>query len=385
MENNKNRNVKQRTTKRRKKNNAIIKAVDRLTSDDFTRLPERRALDFRTSNPRSSLPLLRAYHREVKNQYLMGLVHPDIAVKDGINVKLPSDIPIPSASIGFHEQHQFTTSTAGTFLLSWRPCFLFTAGDITNIPNGNAAGQMTYNNSSSLNGTASVAGNAFIATGVYPGISIQRYRLVSALLKMSYNGSVLNQAGTFLGCATFDPLPIATGTTVTSISNYSDGLVDRFGNFSLIQNGLWNTTANITKDSEGLEFLYVPTDPDDYTFQRAGSYYGTSVTTGGTFNPDAEGAHINYIVAGRNLPAAASCIIVDVYYNYEVIADPVSAYILRAQPDFIYSMKDKDEMKDNFAELVKKGGLIRKSSSFDWTDVLKQVAAMGIKYVSTLF
>jgi hypothetical protein len=315
----------------------------------------------------------------------MGLVHPDIAVRDGIGIKLPNDIPIPSASIGYHTQMQFSTNASGCFLATWRPNFLFTQSNLDYL-GGNAAGQLTFNNHSSLNGTAAVAYNYIVANGVYPNVAIQRYRLVSALLKVSYNGSVLNQAGTLLGCATFDPFAVGAGTSTQPVTSFSDTLVDRFGNFALIQNGLWNTTVNITKDSDGLEFLYVPTDPDDYTFQRDGSFYGYRITSPGVYAPDNEGAHINYVVAGRNLPASANAIIIDCYYNYEVLADPTTAYILRAQPDFVYTSKDKDEMRDNFSELVKKGGLIKKSqSNTDWTAILSQIATLGIKYITTLF
>jgi len=327
------------------------------------------------------IPALEQYHKYVRSQYLLGLVHPDIAVTRGINIKLPSDLPLPTASIGYHAQYNFTTSPNGTFLMSWRPCFLATAEDLT-TSGCNASGQLTYNNNAGLTGSASSAFNYFVATGVNPTVSLQRYRMVSSLLKVSYNGSVLNQSGSMLACATFDPLPIALGSVPNPIIVYSDGLVDRFGTFPLIQNGLWNKTINITKDSEGLECLYVPTDPDDYMFQRNRSYYGTNYTSSGTYAPDAEGAHINYIIAGRNLPANLQSIMVDVYYNYEVIADLSVAYILRTSTDLAYNADDKTAIMNTFSDVIKKGGLIKASNNgFSWSEAFGDVVKSGLKYL----
>jgi hypothetical protein len=248
--------------------------------------------------------------------------------------------------------------------------------------NANASGQITYNNNATLTGTASNAFNYFVATGVNPSVALQRYRMVSALIKVSYNGSVLNQSGSMLACATFDPLSVAIGSVVNPITVYSDVLVDRFANFPLIQNGLWNKTINITKDSEGVECLYVPTDPDDYTFQRSRSFYGVNYTTNGTYTPDVEGAHINYIIAGRNLPANSQAIIVDVYYNYEVIADPSAAYILRTSTDLAYNSDDKTAIMSTFSDIIKRGGLIKSSSNnFSWSEAFGDVVKSGLKYL----
>lgn len=375
---------------RRTKNNPdrIMRVRKALTGNGGNVIPESIGIPImpnefrRYKEPRSLLPALQAYHKIMRDQYLVGLVHPDIAVQKGIPVKLPSDVPIPTASIGFHVQQQYTTSAVGTFLLSWRPTLLMTEGNITSqVGVGGQASQFTYCNDVSLTGLASVAGNYFKPTGVYPSVSIQRYRMVSSMMKVSYNGSVLNQSGTMLGCATFDPFNCYAAL---NFSTQSDTLVDRYGNFSLIQNGLWNQSINITKDSEGLECLYVPTDPDDFMFQRAGTYYGSTVQLNAYAYPDTEGAHVQYVVAGRNLPPNSSSIIVDFYYNFEVIADPTSAYILRGAIDQVYNSGDKQSILDTFSEVVKNRGLInpvKRNNSGFWGDALNKVLKLGMKYL----
>lgn len=326
---------------------------------------------------------MRAYQRSAKNRYLAGLVHPDLAVKNGIQLKLYSDIPIPTASVGWHEQYQFTTSSLGTFLLAWKPNFLLDQPTMSYYAQTGWS-HLNYNNSASLTGLTSVAGNNFVPSGYTPNISLQRYRMVSALIKVTYNGSVLNQAGTMISCATFDPMFVAVGNSATAVSTHADTLVDRFGNFSLIANGLWNNTVNITETAGGIECLYVPIDPDDYLFERTGYYYGNTNLSTGTFQAQSEGAHINYVVAGRNLPASAQCILVDIYYNYEVIADPSAAPILRSAYDDVWTKQENEKIQDTMSSALRNGSAIRPASNVTFSGVLSDIAKVGIEYLPKL-
>lgn len=347
-----------------------------------SKLPQR-INDFRSKSGGALLREMRLYHKHVKDRYLTGLVHPDLAVQQQIPVKLYSDVPIPTASMGHHEQYEFNTNSSGNFLLSWRPCFLVTAPDLTSV-SATDYSHLTFNNSAGLSGSVGTSGNFFVPGSYAPAVNIQRYRLVSALIKVSYNGNILNQAGTIVSCGTFDPLVAASGNGVNPVSGYADSLVDRFGNFNLIVNGLWNTTVDVTKSSEGVECLYVPTDPTDYTFNRQGRYYAGLVTSFGTITGPADGAHINYIIAGRNLPASSSCIMVNVYYNYEVVADPSAAPFLRSAPDTVFSSKDRDDVHNTISDVIKNGSLIKPSSRTNFTDILGQVAQMGLSYLPKL-
>jgi hypothetical protein len=184
-----------------------------------------------------------------------------------------------------------------------------------------------------------------------------------------------------LSCATFDPLEAAAGNAAQAVNLWAQSLVDRFGNFSLISNGLWNKTINITAESEGLECLYVPMDPDDHMFQKIGTYYGETYPATGKIPPDTEGAHIGYVIAGRNFPASTSCIIANVYYNYEVIADPTSAPILRASSQTLLSSSENREVSDAMSDMVKSNGLIRQTTKPKWQDMLPELVKYGVQYI----
>lgn len=326
---------------------------------------------------------MRAFQRTAKNRYLSGLVHPDLAVKNGVPLKLYSDVPIPTSSVGWHEQYQFTTSANGTFMLSWSPNFFCEAGNL-NINNQTGYSHMAYNNSAGLTGNATTAQSFFVPAGYTPNIAVQRYRCVSALLKVTYNGSVLNQSGTFLSCATFDPFPTALGTAVTAVSTFQNTLLDRFGTFSLISNGLWNNTQNVTETGHGLEALYVPIDPDDLVFERANYFYGSYSNGASTISPQSEGAHVNYVFAGRNLPGTTSCILVDVYYNYEVIADPSTAPLLRSSHDNVWTKDDQALISNTMSNALRDGNAIRPATNLSFKDVLADVARLGISYLPKL-
>lgn len=314
---------------------------------------------------------LQQYRKLTRSQYLSGVIHPDQAVRNGTEVKYYNDVPIPTSGVNSHIQLQFTTSSVGTFLLSWRPCLFVQQGDALSLSN------ITFNNAAGLTGLVGVAGNSFInGVGYQFNVPIQKYRLTAAMCKVSYNGAVLSQAGTMLTCATFDRLSI--GNAVAAVS---DALVDRFGNFSTIANGLWNRTQNITKDSEGMEMLYVPMDYDDYVFQQSGYYFGSAYPAGGaSVQPDTEGAHINYICAGRNLPVSSQCIIVDLYTCYEVIPDPTAVPILKPTVNMALDRSHSEQYKDSIREVANAGGLIRNSSSdtSSWETTLGKIFKFGI-------
>lgn len=319
--------------------------------------------------------LLEEYHRVTRARYLFSMIHPEVAVNQGYQVKLYSDVPVPSSSIGFKSTYQFNTSEAGTFALTWTPNFLCTAQSLSaDYPNVITPrySSLTYNNDANLNGNST--NNHFMYQPSYvPDIKLQKYRLVSALIKVKYNGSVLNQSGTMYSCATFDQIEVASG--------YLPDLVAagamRFGDFSLVRNGLWNRSVNITSDADGIECLYVPMDPTDIVFYPIGDYYGLgedeTINSGvpqklGTLQKSTEGAHVNYVIAGQNLPSGVSCIYVEVYANFEVIADPQSAPVIRSSIESSLSRADNDILTDLTANMTKNGSLIRTSRpNTDWT------------------
>lgn len=354
-----------RKLKRKNRNNksyVISKSNDRLPSNP---------LFFR--GKANIINLLEEYHRITRARYLFSMIHPEVAVNQGYQVKLYSDVPVPSSSIGFKSTYQFTTSKKGTFALTWSPNFLCTAQSLArDYPDVSYPkySSLLYNNHDDLGGIASSA--HFMYQPAYiPDIKLQKYRLVSALIKVKYNGSVLNQSGTMYSCATFDQIRVASGYLSTGAGTGAE----RFGDFSLVRNGLWNRSVNITSDADGIECLYVPMDPTDVVFYPIGDYYGLgeddnagSGATLCTYQKSTEGAHVNYVIAGQNLPLSASCIYVEVYANFEVIADPQAAPVIRSSIESSLSRADNNILTDLTANMTKNGALIRSSSpNQDWT------------------
>lgn len=191
-------------------------------------------------------------------------------------------------------------------------------------------------------------------------------------MKVKYNGSVLNQAGTMYSAATFASFPTAIVKTSdsepTALDLATAGIVgthpynqfDRYAQLSYIRNGLWNRATTITEDARGVDCLYVPTDPLSQVFYQSGKYQGTTTINESVkglvgsnicaalqVNTPTVGSPISYTVIGTNMPVG-QCIQIECYYNYEVIADPSVAPILRSNP----SILDKSDY-DRVNEVIK--------------------------------
>lgn len=371
--NNKVDNLRAQVNNLKKKNRAkgrsfayLKTAKDKLASNP---------LSFRNNPKDKIVQLLEEYHRVTRARYLFAMIHPEVAVNQGYQVKLYSDVPVPSSSIGFKSTYQCKTSKQGTFCLTWTPNFLCTAQSLhLDFPDtiNPVYSNISYNSDEALDGSAPNSRFQFLPSYV-PDIKLQKYRLVSALIKVKYNGSVLSQSGTMYSCATFDQISVASGST-TGSATYNNSST-RFGDFSLIRNGLWNRTVNITSDADGIECLYVPMDPTDMTFYPIGDYYGLgsdqTVGTGADktiIQISTEGAHVNYVIAGQNLPAYSSCIYIEVYANFEVIADPQSAPVIRSSIESSLTRADNDILTDLTSNITKTGQLIRTSKpNIDWS------------------
>jgi hypothetical protein len=239
---------------------------------------------------------------------------------------------------------------------------------------------ITINNNATLDGTASSGFNAFVTN--LPGVpisgSFQRYRLVSCLIKVTITNTVLNMGGKMYSCATYDPFSIKYYSALSQ----NDTLVDRFGNFSIVRNGLWNTTVNVN-ETNCIEALWVPTDGYDYFFQRQYAYYGTAYSAVDTLmTPSTDGAHIGYIFALNSLPAN-STFVVEQWANYEMIPDPTAASYLGASVDTAWTSQAKDRYTDVMKAEIKENGLIRipQKQSESWGNILKNIVSTGLPYL----
>lgn len=368
--------------------NNKIKGVQRALKN--SKLP-RDPMEFRKMKPQEVVAKLNDYRNRTRSQYLYSMIHPDYAVTEGVQVKMYSDVPIPTSSIGIRMMYQIRTSAVGTFLLSWSPNFLATNQDIearfdTFTAKSSAYSNIIVSNDDNMNGgAASEDFTQYHLPSFIPSVMLQKYRLVSAILKVKYNGSVLNQAGTMVSCATYDNLPVYNLVAGESPSAevlllhpaYSpkSTVFSRYSDFSLIRNGLWNYSQNITADANGLECLYVPTDPTSNMFYDLASYYGStlskvedikqSTTTIGQSEAiiGDSGAQLSYVVAGYNLPKNETCLQIEVYANFEVIADPSVAPLLRSSLNQYFDWNDNRRVKELFQELSQKG-FIRRGMEF---------------------
>lgn len=365
----------------------IESKIDAVISSMASKLP-RDPMMYREMDSDKVVDALNDFHKRTRSQYLYSMIHPDYAVTEGIQVKLYSDVPVPTSSIGIRSMYQLKTSENGTICLQWSPNFLAAEADIGarfdgtgGDPVTTAYSNLTYINDASLNGDSESQGLWYALPSYIPAVMLQKYRLVSALIKVKYNGSVLNQAGTMISCATFDSLPVYNAKSVSSgyDANYMlskippDANRSRYTDFSLIRNGLWNYSRNITADANGIECLYVPTDPTSNIFYDLASYYGTTLnkitpvvlSVGGDPIGYVEaqvgdfGSQLNYMIAGYNLPPSSNCIQVEIFYNFEVISDPSVAPLLRSTINQHFDYDDKRRLDELFRELSKKG-LIRR-------------------------
>jgi len=74
-------------------------------------------------------------------------------------------------------------------------------------------------------------------------------------------------------------------------------------------------------------------------------------------------------------------VLVDIYYNYEVIPDPTVVPILQPGVDNAFEEKDQTELHSAIKGILKGGSLIHPIKKFNWADALEQVTTLGIKYL----
>jgi hypothetical protein len=342
-------------------------------------------LSFRKHNGTALIKEMQIFHKHMRDRYLIGLIHPDLAVKNGLSPKLYHDVPLPTSTIGVYGSYVGSTNASGNALISFAtpssPAILLSTG-LSFYTNN-----ITFNNSVGLTGTNIIGGNTFVKVAPGVMVPIQKYRLVSALIRVSYTGKLLDQSGKFYSCATYDALPTTvqqTGTVGTSQS----ALVDRFGDFSLIKNGLWNTTIDVTSPNHAIECLWVPTDNYNYIFHKYNTYGGTELAPPDTpISPSYDSSYLGYLIACQGLPVSTPCITVETWYNYEVIADPSAAPYMSHSVDDVWDQESHEKFSKAVSNEVKTTGLIREAkpnSSSGWGATIKSIADVGLPIITKL-
>jgi hypothetical protein len=357
---------------------AVNSAINQLAKLSISGSKYTNPLDFRKLPMSRLLSEMSSYQKHLRDRYLIGLIHPDLAVQHGLSPKLFNDIPLPTTTIGLYGSFTRKTNVLGNALVTFRP---------PGQPAGDSPASMcfvTFNNDPGLDGVTNSPHNQFVPTIQNVTVPLQRYRLVSCLFKLTYEGPLLNQSGKFYSNACYDNYGIIYKTSAITAT---DNFAARYGDFQLIKNGLWNNVAEVTSTSHAMECLWVPTDVMDYSFQRAFSYYGTNfVGLDVGMGASTEGAHLCFNIAAQGLPPETN-LTVENWVNYEVIADPSAAPYMVHTADTAWSAGDLDKYHKVISDTVKGDGLIRepmKKGSSSWSSVISSIISEGAPVLKTL-
>lgn len=300
--------------------------------------------------------------------YITAVLEPEYAVTEGLIAKQPSLFPIPSTSVCFRDNLTIRTDGEGDFAIAWNPNMLFNKEALERYKFLHADGTDQFVCDSICRLVQKEVNHGYLLAypSYVPDVSLAKYRLVSAKLKVTYVGSVLNKSGMMYACATYDQTPVFVGVSNTdtedplipvaaerSFIDWRDhpdtipGITYRNLTETAISNGIWNKNVNITNSSQGLSCLHLPTDPINEVFYPIGTYFGGSLSTnswhggssfqrgdaiGESFTSNS-GAQLCYMVCGHGLPEDQECINIQIFYTFETIPTTSSAPFLRGVTD----------------------------------------------------
>jgi hypothetical protein len=283
------------------------------------------------------------YRDNVLADYIYGLYHPDVVFKEGLQVKSPSYMPIPTTSFRFKETFTIKPNATGNFVLYWYPNFLGTNSELTRIHRpGSEVSVNDFNTMFAnclVNSSVNLDGNTELLNGWY-GMAFKRvqqdfekYRLTSACIKVKYTGKILEQSGMLAAAATYVKQPrvlLSVPVTAEQPGSWEIPLVDcarlsQFCDFDNIRQGQWADTCSVTSDPEGITCTYVPTDPLNQVFvnnattidsiDHNNQWDGTRFHT--SWSPT--NANLSYVICGYGITSQLPCITVEAYYNFEII------------------------------------------------------------------
>jgi len=324
--------------------------------------------------------------------YVAGILDPEYNYTTGIMVKQPSLMNPPSVSIPIKTLTTIKSNSSSAICISWNPTLFCTKNEIGNIVLGkrdgvdvkaNRVASVLYSVSENIGTEVAVQADSWDAK-VYavpdnlPEIGVSKARLVSAKIKISFRGSVLNQGGTIMGAATFQGAPglvlntdnenrVYKNTKEDEQATWADlfkvTLGDQFDPEALcpfqekvLSNGIWAKNVNITKDANGISAIFIPTDPMDEIFCTPGTYYGekvaqseiTSVKGATTALMTDKGARLGYMFNIQGLVGAnTNPITVETYATWEVLPTNLSASSLRnSNSGIVNTTRGYEALKD---------------------------------------
>lgn len=274
---------------------------------------------------------------------MYGALHPADAVHHGLDVKLPSDLPVPTACIRVTYTATLTPGANGFMLVNYIPGSLIG----TNITNGEVS---TLSVNTTCNGSGTVGTNSFVSVPFRQIPQVyDRWRLTASEMNLAYNGPVLNQSGTMHSCVHYEePIFATKGSSGTgTISSQANSNIDRLSsNFDLIKQGLWNNTIDVAMKGSGITHVYTPSSLDDFEFSGRVSGLPTNCTTivaNGSVNfSNTLNASVNsvtqtfarqYVWACSNLPPSVPNMLFTVSEVYEYYPDIGAVPILKLSED----------------------------------------------------
>lgn len=281
------------------------------------------------------------YQDNILADYIYGLYHPDIVFKEGLDIKSPSYMPVPTTSFKFKETFTVAPNASGNFVLFWLPNFLGTSDSLVRVhkPYENVDSfegvfsNCYYNNSDDLDGNAALLNGWRAHTFKHVAQDFQKYRLTSAAVKVKYTGKVLDQSGMLAAAASYIRTPRSVllypvqGQAPASYElpiQATQGM-SQFCDFDNIRQGQWADTCSVISDPDGITCTWVPTDPLNQVFVDNATTIDAInhqlVWSGGNavahWTPT--NANISYAICGYGIASQTSCITVEAYYNFEII------------------------------------------------------------------
>lgn len=233
---------------------------------------------------------MQSFKADSEKSYTASLLHPETTK----GTKIPSQIPVPSASFQLHQSKMLTTNNLGHAAIIFNPYFL----------SSNTSNLSTFyvNNDNSLTGSA--PNNNFKPVNI--GLSIpevySQYRLVSGSIIVKYVGRLDIVQGQIGGAIIFEkhvtPSDFVSGTANSFLQNYGD--------FNLAEDSYFHQN-NYTMS--GIRELFFPLDStyEQYT----------------NLNTSREGfAHMVYI---NGATPNANAFKVDIHLNFECL--PHSSFL----------------------------------------------------------
>jgi len=332
--------------------------------------------------------------------YVAAILDPEYNYNTGIMVKQPSLMNPPSVSIPIKTLTTIKSEGQSAICLSWNPALFCTKNDLSNLELGkmysddtvvkpNRICSVLYSLPEEVGSEQYIAPDSWKAKvrcipDNLPEVGVSKARLVSAKIKISFRGAILNQGGTIMGAATFQGPPGIICKTDEYGNVYKNGtdkaqatwgdifkvvLGDQYNENDqcpfeekVISNGIWAKNVNITKDANGITAVFIPMDPMDEIFYKPGTFYGEPIakdndirnTVGATtLLTGDKGAKLSYLFNIQGLSGTGSNpITVETYQTWEVLPTNLSASSLRNSANTMSSYQVTEQTKKLLTEYM---------------------------------